>query len=320
MTISNTEQEIRRLRQDYERGLLSVIVDQDRRQGFELLGSTVSQMTGLTAASGQWEQIHRWLLAQRSGQLALTSRSFGLLRDLGKVFKQLEGTVTFNAGGQVMADTLLAPVLTELTVDLASLEGAFTNEENWLGALRSLAEALDAWQLEAVTDAQPLEYVRRGFARVQDLAQMLSWDDGKEVSESLMNMLDRLLDGTLEPHQDHHSVSGAALALLETLSLPQTGSGEKSQIDDGAYERVIERADVLASGGSFDTIDLDAQEGGPTRSQTPINPRLATVLEAIPPLVADTLGQFDEAPVDEELRAELESLARIAHKLLHRLG
>jgi hypothetical protein len=152
------------------------------------------------------------------------------------------------------------------------------------------------------------------------LAQLLSWADAREISESLMNMLDRLLDGTLAPSQDHLQVSRAALVLLDTLSLPQAGLEQTSQIDDSAYERVIERADVLASGGSFEMLDDEAQEDYSLGSGTAVNAQLATVLEAVPPLVADALGRVDETAVDEDLRAELESLARIAHKLLHRLG
>jgi hypothetical protein len=67
-------------------------------------------------------------------------------------------------------------------------------------------------------------------------------------------------------------------------------------------------------------LDDEAQEDYSPGSGTAVNAQLATVLEAVPPLVADALGRVDETAVDEDLRAELESLARIAHKLLHRLG
>ena len=320
MSTHTTVQEIRRSRQKYERGLLSIIVDQDRRAGFDLIESAVKHMAGLTAAPDQWEPIYRWLSAQQSGQLALTSRSFGLLRDLGKALKQLDGGASVDDGGLVLAEAVLAPVLPDIKADLATLGAAIPHEADWLAALGTLAAALDAWQLEPASGLQAPDNLREGFSQVQGVAQLLSWGDAKEISESLMNMLDRLLDGTLKPSQDHQSVSRAALALLETLSLPQAGSEQPSQIDDAAYERVIERADVLASGGSFEMLDGKVQDVYPVGSTTAINAQLATVLEAVPPLVADTLGRLDETPADEELRAELESLARIAHKLLHRLG
>ncbi len=320
MATSIPVQEIKRLRQEYERGLLSIIVDQDRRAGFELIENAVKQMAGLTAAPDQWKPIHRWLSAQRGGQLALTSRSFGLLRDVGKVLKQLDGRASVDADGLVLVQALLDPVLPDIEADLATLGAATPHEENWFAALRTIATALDAWQQESARGTPAFESLREGFAQIHSLAQLLSWADAREISESLMNMLDRLLDGTLAPSQDHLQVSRAALVLLETLSLPQAGSEQTSQIDDAAYERVIERADVLASGGSFEMLDDEAQEDYSPGSGTAVNAQLATVLEAIPPLVADALGRVDETAVDEDLRAELESLARIAHKLLHRLG
>jgi hypothetical protein len=316
--VQETAQEIRRLRQEYERGLLSIIVDQGRREGFDLIESAVRQMAELTAAPNQWELIRHWLLAQQNGQLRLTNRSFGLLRDLGKVLKQLDSGVTMNASGQILAEALLVPMLPEIRMDLATLGSASPNESSWFEALRALAKALDAWQRETAADIPAPIDVREGFAQIHNAARALAWDDAKEISESLMNMLDRLVDGTLKVNQDHRSVSQAALALLETLSLPQAGSAQPSQIDDAAYERVIERADVLASGGSFAMLDRGEEEDNFSGSWAAINPQLAAVLEAIPALVADTLDRLDKTPEHQELRAELEHVARIAGKLLDR--
>lgn len=319
MSTSTAAQEIKRLRQEYERGLLSIIVEQDRRAGFEQIANAVSRMAGLTVAADQWAPIRRWLSAQQSGQLTLTRLSFGSLRDLGKAFKQLDGKVALNASGLVIADALLAPVLTQISGDLATLEEDLPGQANWFDTLGALAEALDAWQLNLGEDSQALVNLREGFARIQSVAQSLFWDDAKEVSESLMNLLDRLLDGTLAPSQDHYRVSRAALDLLETLSLPQADSAQPSQINDAAYEQVIERADVLASGGSFEGVDEEGQGHYPVNKRAAASAPLATVLEAIPPLVAETLRQINEPLADEELQADLEQLARVAQKLLGRL-
>ena len=55
MATSIPVQEIKRLRQEYERGLLSIIVDQDRRAGFELIENAVKQMAGLKTQLSKWQ-------------------------------------------------------------------------------------------------------------------------------------------------------------------------------------------------------------------------------------------------------------------------
>ena len=322
MPTSSTAEKIKHLRQEYERGLLSIIVDANRRDGFALMDRTVGEVAALTVAPAQWQRIRQWLLAQQSGQLSVTRDTFALLRDLGRVLKYLDHQADKAGHLPLGADVLLTPLLIRARMDLTPVESVSHLEANWLQALQNLVTAFNAWHPQSQEHKQPLAKLRECFAQVHEFAQSLSWDDAKEISDSLMNMLDRLLDGTLAATSDHPSVAWSALVLLESLSVPKADSPQDSQIDDATYERVIERADVLASGGSFAGADPDPLPQGVAlatdSTAASVNAQLATVLEAIPPLVADTLGERDDAPTDQELRADLSQLAHLAQKLLGR--
>ena len=103
---------------------------------------------------------------------------------------------------------------------------------------------------------------RLSFAQLQTLLQRVS-GAMLEITGAQINLLDRLLDGTLAAAPEHDEVLGDAKSLLHVLTLPPLGEtlATQTEIDDTQYERVIERADVLASGGSLSSTMLRKRQG-----------------------------------------------------------
>ena len=99
--------------------------------------------------------------------------------------------------------------------------------------------------------------------------------------------------------------------LLRDLTAP-TANGDAprpSQIDDLSYERVIERADVLASGGEFDlTADADSQAIEATT-------QLAAVLDMLPSLLIRVREEVANNPADSSLSDSLEMLSQTVKEL-----
>ena len=85
-----TAQDVAGLRQDFERGLLAAIVDEQRLAGVALM-SRVAQAFGLEErADTVWHLLERWLTAIHRGDTVLTAESFVLLRDAGRYLKALD--------------------------------------------------------------------------------------------------------------------------------------------------------------------------------------------------------------------------------------
>ena len=61
-----TPTEIFQQRQDYERGLLAVILDQGRRSGFERMGRVAQTISAVLPQNNVWELLTRWLSALAS--------------------------------------------------------------------------------------------------------------------------------------------------------------------------------------------------------------------------------------------------------------
>lgn len=310
-------QEIRQQRQNFERGLLSIILGENKDEGFTLMVSAIARMGQLAPVPDHWLQFGRWLSACQAEELALTNESYGLLRAVGKVLKDMDRRISLG-GNQFPDAAMLASLMPTIAADLDALRDRPASEPSWLSALDALAAAVEAWRPED-NDAQGLQRIRQGFDEVQAVADKLDWSDVREVSGSLINLLDRLMDGTLPPSQHHLSVCRAAVALLETLPLPQPGQAEDSHIDDAAYERVIERADVLASGDESYFADMSEDVAQSAAAAVSPETQLATVLEAIPALVEHIKQNTPSSVASADLTADLERLVLVANNVLRRL-
>jgi len=129
-----------------------------------------------------------------------------------------------------------------------------------------------------------------------------------------MNLLDRLLDGTLAAAPEHDQVLGDAKTLLRVLTLPPSGERleNQTQIDDTQYERVIERADVLASGGEFALDYAEKTPGGENADFAQV--QLATVLD-MPGLLGAYQEQLGSGTINPELEADMQAVSHAIERL-----
>jgi hypothetical protein len=306
LNVSNglTPTQIFQQRQDFERGLLAVILDQGRRSGFERMGRVAQTIGAVLLPSSAWTLLDRWLSALASEKLVLTSESLELLRQVGKTLKDLDR----QAQQTPEADQLMPLDVAFLVAPLsAALQGSDATAEADAAEWSKLLH-----QLQTTTQMQEL---RAAFAQIAEFAAALMWRDAIEISGAQMNLLDRLLDGTLIRAPEHVQVLGDAKTLLVGLKLPVTQANE-TQIDDKQYERVIERADVLASGGEF-ALDDEAPEND---EDALIEMQLETILDILPSLLKAYRSQVKEGSALHAVDADLQALADTAKRLRGKLS
>ena len=293
--------EIQVLRQDFERGLLAAIMNEQRASGVAMMGGVARALSRKDAADNTWHLLWRWLEAIRKGDAALNTESFALLRDAGRYLKALDQQGSDAAQAALPA---LEPLRVALTRLLIELDGPPPEKsEHWTQLLDDLDQTSEVADMRGV------------FQRVYDYAATHNWTDVVEICGAQNNLLDRLIDGTLEIDRDHYQVLTDAKMLLRDLTAP-TANGDAprpSQIDDLSYERVIERADVLASGGEFDlTADADPQAIEATT-------QLAAVLDMLPSLLIRVREEVANNPADSSLSACLDTLSQTVKELQQRL-
>ena len=297
-----TAPEIAGLRQDFERGLLAAIIDEQRTSGVAAMARVAHAFSIEEQADSTWHLLGRWLDAVHKGDAVLTAEGFVLLRDAGRYLKALDQQ-------RVKNEQVVLPVLDPLRTALTGLMvevnvEAPAESERW----GRLLDHLD--QTSEVAD------LRSGFQQVYDYGAKLGWTDVMEICGSQSNLLDRLLDGTLMIDVHHYQVLSDAKLLLRDLGAPQAndGASRPSQIDDPWYERVIERADVLASGGEFDLADDDGPKAMEATAQ------LAAVLDILPGLLDGVRQEVASNPLDSSLDHSLETLSQAAQALQHKLS
>ncbi|MAA48557.1 MAG: hypothetical protein CMP83_00175 [Gammaproteobacteria bacterium] len=295
-----TPTEIFQQRQDFERGLLAVILDQGRRSGFERMGRVAQTISAVLPQNNAWGLLTRWLSALASERLALTSESLELLRQVGKTLKDLDRQARQTSAADKLMPLDVAFGAAPLRAALASADASAEVDTAQWSALQQ--------QLQATTQVAEL---RACFDQVAEFAEALKWRDAMEISGAQMNLLDRLLDGTLPTAPEHFEVLGDAKTLLFGLKLPVIEAANETQIDDKQYERVIERADVLASGGEF-VLDDEAPNN---TEDALVQVQLATVLDMLPSLLEAYREQVEAGSVQHELDADLQAVAEAAERL-----
>ena len=71
--------EIAGLREDFERGQLAAIINEQRASGVAMMGSVAWALSRKDWADDTWHLLWRWLEAVRKGDTALNTESFALL-------------------------------------------------------------------------------------------------------------------------------------------------------------------------------------------------------------------------------------------------
>ena len=238
IAVHESAKEIQGLREDFERGLLAAIINEQRASGVAMMGSVAWALSRKDSADNTWHLLWRWLEAVRKGDTALNTESFALLRDAGRYPKALDQQGSDAAQGALPA---LEPLRVALTRLLVELDGPPPEEsEHWTRC----------WMIWI----KPAKWLTCAvYSSGLRLCSAHNWTDVMEICGAQNNLLDRLIDETLVIDRNHYQVLTDAKMLLRDLTAPRR-SGMRlrpSQIDDLSYERVIERADVLASGGSL---------------------------------------------------------------------
>jgi len=101
------------------------------------------------------------------------------------------------------------------------------------------------------TDA--LTEVRRGFHTLKGSGRIVQAVAIGELAWGIENMLNRVMDGTVQPNDQFIEVINAGLALVPGLR----AAFEKGQSGDlEAITAVIERADILSSGGTLESVTV----------------------------------------------------------------
>ena len=317
--------EIRRLRENFERGLLAVILNKNRSTGLMLMSEVTQAIGSDCAAEGDWDVLQRWLVAVEQQQLALSSFCFVVFREVSKALKALDQ----QAQGATGSAGLHLPELEAVREGLIQALAALTSRQSlqmsvqtdqWSALRQALQKVLDSCQNQSDISGWDFPALGAQFAQLQQFASGVGWADALEVCGAQLNLIDRIVDGTVVPGQEHEEVLVDANALLAILLPPESDGSDEglTQIDDSAYERVIERADVLASGGEFQLTSADKESSALATQQ------LAALLDALPGLLEslreDPQGKLQKNGLAQDLDQDLAQLAALAERLQGRLG
>ncbi|MDZ7668457.1 MAG: Hpt domain-containing protein [Gammaproteobacteria bacterium] len=118
--------------------------------------------------------------------------------------------------------------------------------------LEAIDEHLPPWQAALEDEARQTE-IRRAFHTLKGSGRMVGANILGEMAWSVENMLNRLLDGTVTLTAEFPAVVQEARQLVPVL---RDAFEQKSAPDMGAVARIMEQADMLASGGALaDTAD-----------------------------------------------------------------
>jgi chemosensory pili system protein ChpA (sensor histidine kinase/response regulator) len=109
-----------------------------------------------------------------------------------------------------------------------------------------------------------LTEVRRGFHTLKGSGRIVQAVAIGELAWGIENMLNRVMDGTVQPNDQFVEVINAGLALVPGLraAFEQGQSGDLE-----AITAVIEKADVLASGGTLESVAV-----APATPEMPVEP------------------------------------------------
>jgi len=163
--------------------------------------------------------------------------------------------------------------------------------------LEAVDEWLPVWRDDLVHE-EALSEVRRSFHTLKGSGRIVGANVIGEVAWSVENMLNRLIDGTVEPTAQFVDVVGLARNLVPLL---KDAFEIQKPPDMGQVGGIMELADLLASGGSLDE-QADGPADGPAdeSTQSPVSDTSAQD-------TGSTLGQ----PV--EAGAELDASADVAN-------
>ncbi|MEM7078514.1 MAG: Hpt domain-containing protein [Pseudomonadota bacterium] len=134
--------------------------------------------------------------------------------------------------------------------------------------LEAIDEALPIWA-EQLQHPEALSEVRRAFHTLKGSGRIVRAAAIGELSWAVENMLNRLIEGTVEPRHDFVDVVNQARGLMPRL---RDAFVARQPGDLDAIATIIEQADVLASGGELGAdLQANAAPASPDRPAEPAN-------------------------------------------------
>lgn len=333
--ITSTEgpvSEISKARRLFERGLLNIMQGAEDISGIPALVQALTALIDVEPSGHQvLHALIAWLDMRDRESADWSEEELILLRQMGRNIRSLErigrSSEHLDAGSLPFSWVALGQQIQALRAEDASgtLQSGtviFGSQDNAKAAdhagellqqLHELRTAVQSWQ-QVQYDGQGLMPVGQAFQKVRQSCQQAGLGDGMEVAWAVENLLDRLSDGTLDLVSAHIEVVEEATALLAEIipHAPEDPGGSiarAAQLDDAAYGRVVERADLLASGDVSEEIAVGDDQ--PTTAAL-----LQDHLNRLSQLIEDTLSQAP--PLSSDQVAALEALRRASAEVVGR--
>ncbi|HET6588117.1 MAG TPA: cell envelope integrity protein TolA, partial [Oleiagrimonas sp.] len=161
--------------------------------------------------------------------------------------------------------------------------------------LEEVQEEIDAIQaqmsswLQQPNDADRLTPIRRAFHTLKGSGRLVGAEVLGEFSWKIENMLNRVLDGTIEPHEGVQALVGHAVDALPGLLMALKGEGTP----DAPLVAIVEMADRLAAGDAGARLEQAAK------------PQMQTVKR----IVSKRVPRGMDEPVQEPPKATLAGVA-----------
>ncbi len=129
-------------------------------------------------------------------------------------------------------------------------------DEEVAEVMASVDQWLPQWAAELGSE-EALSEIRRAFHTLKGSGRIVGADVIGELAWSIENMLNRVIDGTVEPNQQMPALTREArVAVPELYRAFEKGRA----VFDNLVSSIIEKADVLASGGLLEEVATDRRD------------------------------------------------------------
>ena len=180
--------------------------------------------------------------------------------------------------------------------------------------LENVDEYLPLWAQSLAVD-ESLTEVRRAFHTLKGSGRIVQAAEIGELAWGIENMLNRVIDGTVAATSQFVDVINEARDLIPAL---RDAFEQRQAVDLDAMSVIIDRADVLASGGTLDEAPVAAAPEAPALEDAGevIEAQADAEREAVEEATADDIPSIEDladlvAEDDAEVVAETEDAAEL---------
>ena len=154
-----------------------------------------------------------------------------------------------------------APLAAEVQEPVVIIDEDFDEEivEIFAEEVTEVLQAVDDWLprwADGFDNEEALTETRRAFHTLKGSGRMVGAELIGKLAWSIENMLNRIMDGTIEPHDQLVSLIREAGALIPSLS---EAFRARQPVEGKSVAAIVERADVLSSGGRIEELDAPVE-------------------------------------------------------------